>query len=391
MNTEPTGARAYVDGKLVGETPVRVTSTPGPHDLKLLLDGYIGRSSKVTLPSDSGFELRVAVGLKRVRGFERLERPDPLLLARAQVTRGLACYRLGDFPCALAAYRAAYEMKPIPDLLFNIAQTERKIGHLENAITAYKAFLAEKTTGNVATVARQHLAECEAALAKGEKLADDSEGTGPTLAHDPITHAPRGKDLPVTVVAKANKAGLGTVQVCYRAVLGDFQCVPLVKNDASAVADQFTATIPAASVQDGLAYYVEAFDADNAQKSHSGDKVNPLAVKMDEEQPTSVTVASSAPPAPTIAVISEGPHHRVPPAVPLITAGAAALSMGLGGVFYAQGKNAAAEVTAGAHTNAQVQSLTNQVNNDQWRANFFLGLGIALAAGAAALLVWDNL
>jgi hypothetical protein len=391
LNTEPVGARAYVDGKLVGETPVRIKSVSGPHDLKLMLDGYISRTSKIVLPADSGFELRVAVSLKRSRELETSNRPDPLLLARAQVTRALACYRLGDFVCALAAYRAAYEMKPIPDLLFNIAQTERKLGHLQLAITAYKAYLKEKKTGAVADVARQRLAECEAALANGTKLADDTsgdQGATPTLAHDPIAHTPRGKDLTVNAVAKSGKGGLGTVQACYRATIGDYKCQAMTKLDTATVPDQFSTTVPGAEVNDGFAYYVEAYDADGATHSQVGDKTNPISVKMDEEL---AAMASNNGPAPINSVIAPaGPiRPRLPAFIPYGTAGAAVLSTGLGFIFYAEGKSAASQVTEGGHTGAEVQQLETKVSNDQWRSNLFIGLGIALAAGAAALFVYD--
>ena len=53
--TEPKGAKLYLDGKPVGETPIRVKSVPGPHEIRVVLDGYISRHAKITLPTGKDF------------------------------------------------------------------------------------------------------------------------------------------------------------------------------------------------------------------------------------------------------------------------------------------------------------------------------------------------
>ena len=109
---------------------------------------------------------------------------------------------------------------------------------------------------------------------------------------------------------------------------------------------------------------------------------------MDEE--IAAALAKTEVPHDAVLMVPAGPiRPRLPNIIPYGTAGAAVLSTGLGFIFYAEGKSAASDVTAGGHTGAEVQQLETKVSNDQWRSNFFIGLGIALAAGAAALFVYD--
>lgn len=52
-------------------------------------------------------------------------------------------YRLGRFENAVEAYSRAYEHVPEPELLFNIAQCHRNLGHLERAVFFYRGYLRE--------------------------------------------------------------------------------------------------------------------------------------------------------------------------------------------------------------------------------------------------------
>src|SRR5207244_13261646 len=105
LNSAPEGALLYLDGKLVGPTPKKAPTTPGQHELRLVLDGYKVWSAPTRLPDKPGFELRVAVALKPVREAEAYEAPVALELARAQYKRAEACYAAGDYACATAGSR----------------------------------------------------------------------------------------------------------------------------------------------------------------------------------------------------------------------------------------------------------------------------------------------
>ena len=85
---------------------------------------------------------------------------------RALARKGASLYDLGKYPEALGAFEAAYEKKPVPGLLFNIAQCHRQMGHLDQAARVYKSYLRTDPPEAAAKQARELLAKVEEALAK---------------------------------------------------------------------------------------------------------------------------------------------------------------------------------------------------------------------------------
>ena len=166
VNSAPEGALLYVDGKLIGPTPKKAATTPGQHELRLVLDGYKTWSAPTRMPDKPGFELRVAVALKPVREAEAHDAPAAVELARAQYKRAEACYAAGDYPCATQGYRAAYDYSHRPELLFNLAQAHRRGGNIKEALESYQSFLREKSDPNpkVKAQAEQYVAFCQLVL-----------------------------------------------------------------------------------------------------------------------------------------------------------------------------------------------------------------------------------
>lgn len=64
--------------------------------------------------------------------------------ARSLAQSGVNAYDLGEFEKALTTFQQAYELYPDPDILYNIAQSHRKLGQHEKAIETYKAYLRNK-------------------------------------------------------------------------------------------------------------------------------------------------------------------------------------------------------------------------------------------------------
>ena len=279
VNTEPQGARLYLDGKLVGETPVRKVTVPGPHDVKILLDGYVSRTTKIKLPEDSGFELRLALNLKKVRGSDTLDRPDPTAMAKSQLHRALTCYKLADYPCALTNFKSVYEVRPIPEVLFNIGQTQRKLGNLKESIVAFRGFLKDNPTGTRADQARKFIAQMEEALARGESKVSEDDQTPPVIHHTPVARATRGEDLKVEAVVTDDKSGVAAVQVCYRNVFAlEYKCLAM----AGTGKDEYTVAVPSSAVTDGFAYYVEATDNAGNGPVQVGSKTQPNTIGIEE-------------------------------------------------------------------------------------------------------------
>jgi tetratricopeptide (TPR) repeat protein len=62
--------------------------------------------------------------------------------ARELFRKAEISFNLGKFPEALRDYQAAYEAKPLPGFLFNIAQCYRHMGNYERARFFYRRYLA---------------------------------------------------------------------------------------------------------------------------------------------------------------------------------------------------------------------------------------------------------
>lgn len=80
------------------------------------------------------------------------------LQARRLIKRGDAHYDARRFAQAIAEYRAAYRLLPLPDLLFNIAQAHRLAGQDAAAVTYYRRYL-ELPDGKARAAAKRHLLE----------------------------------------------------------------------------------------------------------------------------------------------------------------------------------------------------------------------------------------
>jgi hypothetical protein len=67
---------------------------------------------------------------------------DPTAVeARRHYEEGTKAFNLGEYPRAIGAFKAAYNAKPDPSLLYNIAQSFRLQGDAGQAIFFYKSFL----------------------------------------------------------------------------------------------------------------------------------------------------------------------------------------------------------------------------------------------------------
>src|SRR3954464_14820039 len=62
--------------------------------------------------------------------------------ARVLFQRAEMAFNLGKFSDALADYQAAYQAKPLPGFLFNIAQCYRNMRNYERARFFYRRYLA---------------------------------------------------------------------------------------------------------------------------------------------------------------------------------------------------------------------------------------------------------
>lgn len=61
--------------------------------------------------------------------------------ARRNFAKGEKLFALGRFDEALVHYEKAFEARPLPGFLFNIAQCHRNLGHIDEAIFSYRKYL----------------------------------------------------------------------------------------------------------------------------------------------------------------------------------------------------------------------------------------------------------
>ena len=320
VSSDPAGAQIFLDGKLAGATPLKVRTTPGPHEVRLSLDGYVPRVTRPVLPPDRDFELRIAVVLTPVRGGEKQRRPPTAdELFRAQVAAAHACSVKGDLECALAGYRTAYGQRQHPLVLFNIAQVRRKLGRYDEAAGTYRDFLAQaqKAKGSAApqkelvAEARLQLAFCESQLlpklplplplatapAAPPLLPPAEDTTPPRLQHVPILTARRSLPLRLLATVTDDRSGVLVARACWRnAYERDFECHPM----GNIGGDDYGIEVPARSITDYFAYYLEAFDNAENGPTRSGAPELPHAVTVDDPPQAMVTpgveVAVASPP-----------------------------------------------------------------------------------------------
>jgi tetratricopeptide (TPR) repeat protein len=109
---------------------------------------------------------------------EEAAAPDPREQAREHARQGRLQYQLGRFDQALEEYAAAYELDPVPALLFNIGQCHRQLGDHERAIFFYEGFLRDSPDAPNRATVESLLAESRAELAR-QRAAAEATATPP--------------------------------------------------------------------------------------------------------------------------------------------------------------------------------------------------------------------
>ncbi|MFT3711424.1 MAG: tetratricopeptide repeat protein [Archangium sp.] len=61
--------------------------------------------------------------------------------AKAAALEGKKAFDTNDFATAIAKYSEAYKLKPAPGLLFNLGQSHRRAGHLDEALSYFRRYL----------------------------------------------------------------------------------------------------------------------------------------------------------------------------------------------------------------------------------------------------------
>jgi tetratricopeptide (TPR) repeat protein len=133
--------------------------------------------------------------------------------AKRHFTKGEKLFALGRFDEALEQYEKAFEAKPLPGFLFNIAQCHRNLGNIDQAIFSYRKYLRESPDAENREAVEQQITELEEEKAR-------TGGGGGIVLRDPPPDGqkpPKGAKKPIYSrwwfwggVAAVAGAGAGT-------------------------------------------------------------------------------------------------------------------------------------------------------------------------------------
>lgn len=96
--------------------------------------------------------------------------------AKAAAKAARQAFDLGKFELALQKYQEAYELKPVPGLLFNLGQCHRQLGNAERALFYFKRYLESGPPAGQAKATRELVTKLEEKVAadRDKKEADDA-------------------------------------------------------------------------------------------------------------------------------------------------------------------------------------------------------------------------
>lgn len=135
--------------------------------------------------------------------------------AKQRYETGERAYRLGDFDAAVRDFKAAYQLAPVPLILYNIGQAFRLKGDGAQALFFYQQYISTGAAGDSRRVAEQRIAELKAAdeLQRRAALSSPPPATKASLAVQP-------EALAKPEVAKLTPPSLGTRRSWYRSPAG---------------------------------------------------------------------------------------------------------------------------------------------------------------------------
>ena len=266
--------------------------------------------------------------------------------ARQHAAKAKVHYDLGEFDKAAEEYILVYRLRPLPALLFNIAQSYRQAGQYEKAKQFYKAYLRENPDSQSSAAVKKALKEIDELLAK-ERKTKESPPAG-------IREAP------------AEVAGGGRPAAP--------PAVPVAPPPSAASAGSQAAP-PTGVAQAGPAAGAAATQA--------------VPVGTALAQPKPVQAPPSALPAPAVAVSREAPSSTRRTWT-YVLAGTSVAMLAGGALFAVKAKNIDNELLAGPHSSTTADDLMSQSKSAHGAATLLLVAGVAAGAGAGVLYFWPT-
>ena len=127
--------------------------------------------------------------------------------AKSLFEKGMTLYALGRYADAAPLFERAFEIKPVPALLYNAAQAHRLAGHAARAVTLYESYLQLYGDPTRKPEIEAHIAELKQAIAAQEHAATSpptgAEPPPPSTTAPSSTPAPSEAPSSETLTASA--------------------------------------------------------------------------------------------------------------------------------------------------------------------------------------------
>jgi len=266
--------------------------------------------------------------------------------ARQHAAKAKVHYDLGEFEKAAEEYILVYRLRPLPALLFNIAQSYRQAGQYEKAKQFYKAYLRENPDPQSKTAVKKALKEIDELLAK-ERKTKESPPAGIREAPAEVAGGGRPAAPPAVPAPPPPSA----------AASPGSQAAPATGSTATQPVG--TAASPAAPAGTALA------------------------------QPKPVQAPPSALPAPEVAAPREA-RSSARRTWTYVLAGTSVAMLAGGALFAIKAKNIDNELLAGPHSTATADDLMSQSKSAHGASTVLLIAGVAAGAGAGTLYFWPT-
>jgi len=270
--------------------------------------------------------------------------------ARQHAAKAKVHYDLGEFEKAAEEYILVYRLRPLPALLFNIAQSYRQAGQYEKAKQFYRAYLRENPDPQSGAAVKKALKEIDELLAK-EKKTKESPPAGIREAPAEVAGGGRPAASPAVPVSPPSSAAA--------AASPGPQAAPATGSTATPAA---AGTAPSQTLPAGTAALA---------------------------QPKPVQAPPSALPAPEVAASREG-RSSARRTWTYVLAGTSVAMLAGGALFAIKAKNIDNELLAGPHSTATADDLMSQSKSAHGASTLLLIAGVAAGAGAGTLYFWPT-
>ncbi|HZX93353.1 MAG TPA: hypothetical protein VFE90_02480 [Myxococcales bacterium] len=272
--------------------------------------------------------------------------------ARQHVAKAKVHYDLGEYKDAAEEYIIVYRLKPLPALLFNIAQSYRQAGMYDKARSFYKSYLREAPEVKNRATIEQSIKEMDELLAKEKK----AKNGPPTGVKEPMGSTAAEASLPIKKMARAPEKA---------AAVDAAAAKPLSAPGTSA---------PTAAAQNQPAKATEPPKVAMATPAAQTPAKAVPAVAVTPAPGSSKTGSTTA---------QSGSSHTAA----WIAGGAAVALLGGGALFTLKASGTDSDLQNGGHTRAEADSLISQSNSNHKTSAVLLGVGAVAAATSAVLFL----